>query len=295
LKLEVRELSLTYFIPSTLSEALSYLGQHKGVRIIAGGTDLLVKNYDKLDSLEGLMDISGLSELKDIQTGEKVRIGSLVTHGTIADHPWLQQYAPILCQGSAEVGAPQIRNRGTLGGNIANGSPAADIAPPLIVLGAQVELNRSGLMQTVPMGEFFTGPGMTVLERDQLITGVTFAKPRSNQGGSYIKLGKRKAMAIATASIAVLVTVDNEKLTDIIICMGSVAPVPLRTLKTEGILRGQSLNSLPLAEAGRQLRSEITPIDDIRGTAEYRRQVAGVILERALLGAIRNAGVDLDG
>ncbi|MDD2282699.1 MAG: FAD binding domain-containing protein [Eubacteriales bacterium] len=282
----------TYFAPSTLSEAVAYIHENQTAKIIAGGTDLLVKRYEELDSMTGLMDISHLVELKNIKTGEEVQIGANVTHGEIAGHPWLLQHVPLLCQGAAAVGGPQIRNRGTLGGNLANASPAADLAPPLIVLGAVAEL--AGPQHQVPLEEFFSGPGKTIMQPYQIITGVKFTKPVANQGGAYLKLGKRKAMAIATASVAVLVAVEDGRLADLRICLGSVAPVPLRAKKTEELLRGQRLDSLELAAAQAQLQAEISPIDDIRGSAEYRRQAAGPLFRRALLQAIKNAGVEPD-
>lgn len=283
----------TYFAPSTLSEAVAYMQENQTAKIIAGGTDLLVKGYEELDSLMGLMDISHLAELKAIKTGEEVEIGANVTHGEIAGHPWLLQHVPFLCQGAAAVGGPQIRNRGTLGGNLANASPAADLAPPLIVLGAVAVLAGPQQVQA-PLEEFFSGPGKTIMQPNQILTVVKFTRPRSNQGGAYLKLGKRKAMAIATASVAVLVTVEDGRLADLRICLGSVAPVPLRAKKTEELLRGQRLDSLALTRAQAQLQAEISPIDDIRGSAKYRRQAAGTLFRRALLQAIKNAGVEPD-
>ncbi|HOC06969.1 MAG: FAD binding domain-containing protein [Bacillota bacterium] len=280
----------TYFAPSTLEEAVAYLQANQTIKIIAGGTDLLVAHYQELDTLPGLMDIGNIAELKTIATGEEVEIGALVTHEDIARHPWLQQHVPFLSQGAAQVGGPQIRNRGTIGGNLVHASPAADGAPPLIVLGAVVELTGSAPVQ-VPLEEFFIGPGKTVLAPDQILTKVKFSKPAANQGGAFLKLGKRKAMAIATASVAVLVTVDNNCLTDLRICLGSVGPVPLRARKTEDVLRGQKVDLLDLAAAEKKLQEEISPIDDIRGSAEYRRQAAGALLRRALQQAINNVGV----
>ena len=153
-----------------------------------------------------------------------------------------------------------------------------------------VELTGSAPVQ-VPLEEFFIGPGKTVLAPDQILTKVKFSKPAANQGGAFLKLGKRKAMAIATASVAVLVTVDNNCLTDLRICLGSVGPVPLRARKTEDVLRGQKVDLLDLAAAEKKLQEEISPIDDIRGSAEYRRQAAGALLRRALQQAINNVGV----
>ena len=284
----------TFFVPSTLAEAVDYINANQAVKVIAGGTDLLVKWYEKLDSLDGLMDISGMVELKSIETGTQVKIGAAVTHEEIAHHPWLLEHVPFLCQGAEEVGGPQIRNRGTLGGNLANASPAADLAPPLLVLGAVVEVAGSQSVQ-VPLKDFFLGPGQTVLKPNQIITGVTFPAPTVNQGGAFLKLGKRKALAIATASVAVLVTVEENRLTHVRICLGSVAPVPLLAAKTEGLLRNQRVDSLTMADACKQLQSEISPIDDIRGTAQYRRQATEALFQRALAQAIKNAGVKLDG
>lgn len=283
----------TFYAPSTLTEAADYFRANKTAKLIAGGTDLLVKCYEELDSLSGLIDISGLAELRALKTGEQVEIGAAVTHEEIAYHPWLQEHVPILCQGAVEIGGPQIRNRGTVGGNLANASPAADLAPPLIVLGALVEVTEASA--AIPLAEFFTGPGQTVLQPGQIIRRVTFAKPAPNQGGCYLKLGKRKAMAIATASVAVLVTVADGRLADVRICLGSVAPVPLQAKKTAALLRGQRVDSLELPGALKQLQAEISPIDDIRGTAEYRRQAAEALCQRALRQAIKNAGVKLDG
>lgn len=284
----------TYFAPSTLKDAVAYMQANQTIKIIAGGTDLLVAHYQELDTLPGLMDIGNIAELKTITTGQEVEIGALVTHEEVARHPWLQQHVPLLSQGAAQVGGPQIRNRGTIGGNLVHASPAADAAPPLISLGAVVELTGSSQVQ-VPLEEFFTGPRKTVMKPDQILTKIKFPKPAANQGGAYLKLGKRKAMAIATASLAVFVTVDNNRLTDLRICLGSVAPIPLRARKTEDVLRWQKVDALDLAAAERQLQEEISPINDIRGSAEYRRQAAGTLLRRALQQAINSVVVKQHG
>ena len=260
--------------------SVAHLQANQTIKIIAGGTDLLVAHYQELDTLPGLMDIGNIAELKTIATGEEVEIGALVTHEDIARHPWLQQHVPFLSQGAAQVGGPQIRNRGTIGGNLVHASPAADGAPPLIVLGAVVELTGSAPVQ-VPLEEFFIGPGKTVLAPDQILTKVKFSKPAANQGGAFLKLGKRKAMAIATASVAVLVTVDNNCLTDLRICLGSVGPVPLRARKTEDVLRGQKVDLLDLAAAEKKLQEEISPIDDIRAVPNTGAG-SGALLRRAL-------------
>lgn len=282
-----------WYAPSTLSEALEYLDKNPDFKLLAGGTDLLVQQFEKVDLLPGLIGLGKLEELKTIDVGEEIRIGALVTHTDIVQHPLLQQHAPALCQGALQVGAPQIRNMGTIGGNIANASPAADTAPALIVIGAQVELTRLGQVRTVDVEQFFTGPGRTLLEPGEMITAVIIPLPDKDQGSAYLKLGKRKALAIATASVAVSVKVAGTTLEDVKICLGSVGPTPIRAIKTEALLRGKGLDSLPLAEAKAQVAAEITPIDDIRGTAQYRRDSAQALVERALVQAIKQAGVNL--
>jgi CO/xanthine dehydrogenase FAD-binding subunit len=285
-----------FLAPKGLKEALEYLYSHPGTRVLAGGTDILVKFHERLDEVPSILDITKLQELKDIcVNGDEVRLGALVTHREIEDHPWLKANVPSLCQGATEVGAMQIRNRGTIGGNVVNASPAGDTLPPLVVLGGRVELSSLTGQRTMSLEEFFLGPGKTALKADELLIAITFPTPKPHQGNAYLKLGKRKALAIATASVAVNVTLNDDmtQLEDIRICFGSVAPVPKRCLATEEVLRGKSLTDLPWAEATAALQEDISPIDDIRGTAQYRRDVASVILVRATKQAIRETGAKL--
>lgn len=288
-------MSPSWFAPTTLALALAYLQANPGVVPVAGGTDLLVKHFERLDVLPGFIGLNRINGLAAITTGSRVHLGALVTHHQVAAHPWLREHVAVLTQAAEQVGAPQIRHRGTIGGNIANASPAADTVPPLVVLGAEVELAAAGNSRKLPLEQFFNGPGRTVLAPGELVSGVEFPAPAANQGGCYIKIGRRKAQAIATASIAVQATVAGERLEDVAICAGSVAPTPLRAKETEAVLKGSSLASLPLARAKEALQAEISPIDDIRGSAEYRRETAGAILERALLTAIYRAGGGTDG
>lgn len=286
-----------FLAPKGLKEALEYLYSHPGTRVLAGGTDLLVKFHERLDQVPSLMDITKLQELKGICVGgDEVRLGALATHQEIQEHPWLKENVPALCQGSGEVGAMQIRNRGTIGGNVVNASPAGDTLPPLVVLGGRVELSSLTGQRALSMEEFFLGPGKTALKADELLTAITFPRPKPHQGNAYLKLGKRKALAIATASVAVNVTLNDDmtQLEDIRICFGSVAPVPKRCKTTEAVLKGKDLQNLPLEQAALALQEDISPIDDIRGTAQYRRDAAGAILIRAIKQAIREAGVNLN-
>lgn len=280
----------------SLSETLKTIKELEDPKIIAGGTDFLVRHGEHLWKFPHLVDIGAIKELKGISVEEdKVVLGALVTHQELADNPYLREHALFLVEAAREVGAPQIRNRGTLGGNLVNASPAADLAPPLIALGARgVACSASGCRSFL-LQDFFLGPGKADLRSDELLCSVYFAKPKKNSAGSYVKIGQRRALAISVVGLAVFVTLDEEKkkILDIELSIGSVAPRPLLLKETRAVLLGQAVSSLPLTEAKRALTKEISPIDDIRGTREYRLLVSQVVLERALGTALLRLGVQV--
>lgn len=282
-----------YYAPQTLAQALTVLGEKPQTSVLAGGTDLLVHYHEALDTLEGILDIQGLEELKVFRTGPEISLGALITHDQICQDPFLQEHVPFLCAGALEVGSPQIRHRGTVGGNIVNASPAADTLPPLMVLGARVNLASQRGSREMDLNSFFLGPGQCALEEGELLVSVSFPKPHPLQAGSYIKVGQRKALAIAVASLALYITADEKKeyIKDVAICLGSVAPVPFRARETEALLQGAPLKDIPLEKAGKHLSEEISPIDDIRGSSLYRRQVAGNILGWAMEDSLKRLEV----
>lgn len=281
-----------YFAPSALEEALKLLQKHQ-LTVIAGGTDLLVQNYEKLPALGSILDMSRIDALKGIEVGKEVSIYTLTTHAQLEAHPWIKEKLPFLAAAAGEVGSPQVRNRGTAGGNIVNASPAADLAPPLISLDARVFLQKGNEERIINLDDFFLGPGQSVLEKGELLVKVVFKPPPARAAGCYIKIGQRKAQAIAITSVAVLVEMaaDGKEIADIRICLGSVGPVPIRARKTEALLQGASRANLPLKEACRILEAEIAPMDDIRGTAWYRQQVSKTIFRRALMQALAHGEV----
>jgi CO/xanthine dehydrogenase FAD-binding subunit len=272
-----------YIAPQSLDDALIALERNEAATIIAGGTDLLPRTRAGLTQPDLLIDLKslGLNAIKS----EKyhVSIGAYTTFSQlIASNPLADSF-PILIEACREIAAIPIRNRGTLGGNLVNGSPAADTAPPLLAYDAQVVLVKRGAQRVVPLYEFFTGPGQTLKERIEILTEIRIPYLPPGTAGSFIKLGTRKAMAIAVASTAARVTLGEDgKVREARIALGSVAPTPLRARKAESLLEGNLLSDEIIAEAASQARDESIPISDMRASAEYRSRMVEVLVRRAL-------------
>lgn len=270
-----------YFRPRSLEEALEVLIQRGGeVRPVAGGTDLLVKAKDGLLDRGALFDVSLVPELQGIEEGNaSLRIGAASTHAQLAASPLVARYVPALAQACALIGGPQIRNQGTLGGNLANGSPAADTVPPLYVADAVVELVSVSARREVPIAEFFTGPRQTVLTGDELIVAVRVPK-RLGVRAAFLRLGQRQAQAISKVSVAVAMTFHDGRPDWVRVALGAVAPTVIRAHEAEKALLTGGAEALRLARE--IVQAEVRPISDLRSTSVYRRAMAGVLLERAV-------------
>ncbi|MFQ6058651.1 MAG: FAD binding domain-containing protein [Anaerolineae bacterium] len=270
------------YIPKTVEEALELLAATGG-RPIAGGTDLIVFMQEGKIRPQVLIDLSRLDELRYIQEEDGlIRIGPLTTHAELARSPLLRERGEVLAQAAAVVGAPQIRNRGTIGGNIATASPAGDTIPALMALGAQVKLRSMGGQREVPLQDLFTGPGQTVIRGDELITEVAFPLPGDSARGAFLKLRKRNALAIAVVSAAVTVTLMEGVIGEAHIALGAVAPTVIRASAAEQVLRGREPSAELLAQAGELAAAASRPITDIRGSAAYRREMVKVLVRRGL-------------
>jgi CO/xanthine dehydrogenase FAD-binding subunit len=269
--------------PATLAEALQALAAEPGVwKPLAGGTDLMVLLAAGKLPHRRLLNLWGLAGVSAIEvTGTGVSIGALVTYSGLLDHPVLSAEFPLLCQAAALTGAVANQNRGTLGGNIANASPAADSPPALLAYDAVVELVSLRGARQVPYHSFHRGYKQMDLAPDELIARILLPRPGPGWREYGRKVGPRRAQAIAKVGIAGRVLWQAERIADVRIAYSSVAPYPLRCLRTEDALRGRGVEAL--AEAQRVLAAEITPIDDIRSTAHYRLRVAQNLLA-ALLG-----------
>jgi carbon-monoxide dehydrogenase small subunit/xanthine dehydrogenase small subunit len=268
--------------PRSLEEALEVMAQHRGERRpLAGGTDLLVELRDGGEPLRSqLFDLTGVPELFGIENrGDSVWIGAATTHTMIAASPIVAEVLPSLPPACALIGGPQIRNRGTLGGNIANGSPAADAVPPLLAADAVLELVSYSERREVALADFYTGYRQHVLERDELIVGVRIPK-RKGVRGTFLRLGQRQAQAISKVSVAVAMTFRGGQPEWARVALGSVAPTVIRAPETERALLAGGYEGLKRAMEA--IRNEVRPIDDIRSNREYRREMSAVLLERAI-------------
>ncbi|HEY7510990.1 MAG TPA: FAD binding domain-containing protein [Vicinamibacteria bacterium] len=267
--------------PRSLEAALELLAMHGGERRpLAGGTDVLVRARDGLVDRAALLDLTAVPELKGIEErGDHLWIGAAATHTEILRSAAVARHAPALPQACAVIGGPQIRNRGTLGGNLANASPAADTVPALFVADAVVELVSLSDRREVEIARFFTGPRQTVLAPDELILGVRVPR-RPHVRGAFLRLGQRRAQAISKVSVAVAMTFRDGKPDWARVALGAVAPTVIRAPRAEAALLSGGWEGLRLARDA--VRAEARPIDDLRSTREYRREMAGVLLERAV-------------
>lgn len=281
-----------YLAPTSLEEALETVGQQtEGVQIIAGGTDLVPRMRSRVIEPKLLVDLRLLNLDGIEKTADGIRIGASATHTDILESDLLAEHCPALCEAAADIAGPPIRNRGTVGGNLVNASPAADLAPPLLVYDAVVILAKAGSKREIPLVDFFTGPGQTVLAADELLTEIRIPAVPPNTTSKFIKLGKRKAMAVAVVSAAARLTIDEAgKISQARIALGSVAPTPIRARKAEASLEGQSPSSDLFTEAGQIARSESSPISDIRASGSYRKKMVAVLTRRALEAAWQQPG-----
>ncbi|MBC8393237.1 MAG: xanthine dehydrogenase family protein subunit M [Deltaproteobacteria bacterium] len=275
-----------YFAPQQIEEALEILSKYeKEIKVIAGGTDLLIQYYDRLYEVGSWLDLKNIKELKEIEIHQdQMEIGAMVTHTQLEKSAEIKKYFPILSQAAADIGSPQIRNRGTIGGNIINASPAADLLAPLMAYDAQFKLLSVQGEKIVPAEEFFIGPKKTILEPAQLLTRIILPLPSERTYGSWIKIGKRKALIIATITLALLVEMaeDNKTVKDVKTCLGSVAPTPIEIKEIRKKMVGKNFDQLDFDQLGQIVEDKISPIDDIRGTREYRKDVAKNIMINAL-------------
>ena len=271
--------------PASLADALALLNREPGVwKPFAGGTDLMVLlEADKLPHLN-YINIWGLQELRGIDvTDSHITLGALTTYTEVQSHPVLQGEFPMLCQAASETGGLAIQNRGTIGGNIVNASPAADSPPALLAYDAEIELISTDGTRWLPYRGFHTGYKQMLIGLNELLSRVRM--PRNTRGAThyYRKVGTRKAQAISKVCLAALARLDDDQISDCRIALGSVAPIVVRCVQTEDALRGRKPDTGTINSACATLSQEISPIDDIRSTADYRLQVAKNLLNDFLL------------
>lgn len=277
-----------YFAPKDLKEALNLLSSGRGkYAVIAGGTDLLPAVRAGEAKPEALVDISRLKGLDHLRSGpEGLEIGPLVTHTKIALAPELNGPFKLLAEASLSIGGAQVRNRGTIGGNIAFGSPAGDTIPALLALDAVLTLQSKKGKREVKIVDFFTGPGQTVMKSDEIIVNIEIGRASKAAASSFIKFGRRNAMAISVVSAGAYVELSDGHFKELRVALGSVAPMVVRASSCEEALRGKEADPRLIEEASKKVVDDISPISDIRASAEYRGLLAQVLLKRSINQAV---------
>ncbi len=279
--------------PPTLVGALEMMATLEYAQPIAGGTDVVPLFRDVGCKPVHLIDLGLIPELNGIvEEGGKVHIGPTTTHAQLLASKVIEEKAPALHDAARWIGSVQIRNRGTVGGNLCNASPAADTAPPLLVHGAEAQISSLKDARWVPLRDLFAGPKTTVLEPDELLTGLRFT-PAANSGSSFQRIGRRKGFTLSVVNAAVYLERDGDSVKEARIALGSVAPTPIRVPRAEDTIRGKKMSESLLEEAASVCMGEAKPIDDVRGTAEYRRDMVGVLVKRAMREAWRRSGGEL--
>ena len=273
-----------YFQPQNLDKALELKAEYGDqIEVAAGSTDLLVANYEKLHEIEYWLDLDKLDQLKKIEVKEnKLHIGAVVSHLQLMKSDLVQEKFAVLAAAAADVGSPQIRSRGTIGGNICTSSPAGDLLAPLLSYEADFKLQSAAGERIVAAEDFFTGPKRNLMEADELLTEIIIPLTENKREGAWIKVGRRKALVISTLTLSVVLEFKKEKIIKAGIAMGSVAPTPIRLGAVEEMLTGSSLKELDYKKLGQEVKARINPIDDLRGTKEYREDVAVDVMVRAL-------------
>ncbi|WP_417204911.1 FAD binding domain-containing protein [Antarctobacter sp.] len=278
-----------YHEPSTLEEAsrlLRDLGEN--AYVYAGGTDLLVEIRERLRTVSDVVNIKSIPGMSDItwDAATGLTFGALVTARQLEVIQGVQQTYPNFAEALRQLGSIQVRNRATVVGNICRASPSADTIPPLIADGAIIHIYSPQGMRRIPLADFFTGPGRSVLKRGEIATGIIVPPPAPDSGRAYIKHGRRKAMELATVGVAVSLDLDGDRCLAARIALGAVGPVVLRASAAEAILNGQIITDSIIQRAGHAAMAECTPISNVRATAEYRRDMVGVLTRRAVKSAM---------
>jgi len=277
---------LDYHRPGSIEEATSTLARlGPGTRVVAGATDLLAERPD----VEHLVDITALPLDYIREERDGLKIGALTTVESLRRSGLNGSYS-VLVDVANQFGHSNVRNLATVGGNLCSSVPSADLAPPLIVMGASARLAAPDGERVVPLGEFFVSVRENVLRAGEILVELQVPRPPLNTGVAFMKIG-RTSVDVALVNVAVLITLDDAGLcSDIGIVMGSVAPTPFRAKEAEGLMRGRKVDDSLVREAAEGASREIKPISDQRASAEYRREAGRVLVERCLREALRRAG-----
>ena len=277
-----------YHRPATLDEACRLLAAEPRAAILAGGTDLMVhlrqeQRGKRPPAVISVRRIPGLDRI-DVGTSA-IRIGALTTLTAVIEHPTIQAEYPVIPFTARYMGSPAIRHLATIGGNLCNASPAADLSPVLLVLDAEVGIAGTTGLRRLPLDRFFRGPGQTALTTGEILTWVEFPRKHGGWLVRYERLDVRRAMDIAIAGVAIALRREGARVTEARLALGAVAPTPIRAPDAEAALAEGDLTPAAIERTAELAMAVARPIGDVRATAEYRREMIGALVRRALAGA----------
>jgi len=276
-----------YLKPTNLSNALEVLDdlKDKNMQVLAGGTDLIPWMRARVKEVDHLVDLADAGLNHIVFDHDQARIGATVTFAEIFADPEVRLKLPAIAEAAGVVGAVQTRNLATLGGNLCSAIPSSDGAPALLVLGASLRLQSKNNDRLVPIEQFFLGPRRTVLQPGEVLTEIVVPL-REDFTASFLRQGRRKALTLSIVNSAAGFAMDGQKISEARIALGAVAPIPLRATKAEQFLLGKKITSELFAEAAAVAATEISPISDLRASADYRRKISMVLVRRALENAL---------
>ncbi|MBN1277581.1 MAG: xanthine dehydrogenase family protein subunit M [Deltaproteobacteria bacterium] len=279
------------FIPETQAELFDIIACNPKSRMFAGGTDLLVKLRSGQFDSDDLVSLERIDELKGVEDyGDEVFIGACTTHSALIADPVIQMHFPVLVKALRVLGSPQIRNMGTIGGNIVTASPAGDTLPPLYLLEADLELKTKDSSRLVGIKDFIKGPGRNDLAPGEILARVRLRKCPAYNLQHYEKVGQRNSLAISIVSLAAVLNVsDKGIITEVRFSWGSAGPTVITCKEAEAVLAGRPVSNESLEKAARLARKAVKPIADVRASAEYRRQVSGNLILR-IQGLLNGSG-----
>jgi carbon-monoxide dehydrogenase medium subunit len=278
------------FEPRSISNLLALARRYRdSAKIIAGGTDLLVEMKRGTSAPATLISIRTVSGLKRIsyRPRDGLRLGAATTIHEIETSPILREHYPVLAQAASRLGSPQVRNQATVGGNVCQASPAGDIIPPLMALGASLVLRSTSGERSMPIEDFFRGPGETLLKPGEVLTEISIPPPEPKARSAFLKHGRREGVDLAIVNVAVWIHLkENHACEEARLALGAVAPTVIRARSAESLMRGKRLNDDVIRKVGERASEEVQPISDLRASAEYRSEMSRVITVRALRAAL---------
>jgi len=276
-----------HLAPKTVEEACLLLSKYKGkAKVIAGGTDLLPAMRNREVTPAYIINVRSIPNLDYIRytDAEGLKIGALATLYDIESSPIIREKFPMVADAASKIGTPQVRNMGTIGGNLCNAAPSADTAPPLIGLEAKAKINGPNGERVIALEEFFIGPGENALQADEILTEIQIPNPPPHTRGVYLKLPARTMVDLAVVGVAVVITLDDKErsIVDAKIVLGAVAPTPVRARQAEDIIKSKAISRELIEKAAEAAAGEAKPISDLRGSASYRKEMVNTLTKRAI-------------